>query len=462
MSSISLRAAMIVGAGIAGLTSVFAIGEAQAWTLEEAAAPYKGATIRTIGESLPPLEALAKLKGKFEKATGIKVEVEMYEHSEAVNKVMLDLNSRRGRYDFIIQPHRELGRFVENGHLVSLDQFMNDPKLRDPSFEPEKVLYQRLWKEISWYQGKAYGFPFTALNMFTWYRKDLLEDPKEKAGFKARFGYDLKPPETLDQYRDLAEWFTRPEQGFYGTAIQGKRHEALWYEWLNFLYAYGADMMEVSSGSECGPIIVNSPEAVAATEYYKGLMKYSPPDTLNYFWDDVMALMQQGKVFELIMWNDATYAVAVDRSVSKVVGKMGFTVTPQGPAHKPVGQVEGWTYLIPRYSRHKEAAFLFVQWMMQFDQQLAQHLNGGASARPDVYATPEVQALPYSAASMAANEAAIPKPTIPESPQITDILVRELSSYLTGAKSAKAALDTAAVEMSNLLGDCAPLKYPVE
>ena len=437
-------------------------GRAGAWTLKEAAAPYKGTTIRTIGEALPPLEALAKMKHKFEEETGITVEVEMYEHSEAVNKVMLDLNSHRGRYDFIIQPHRELGRFVENGHLVALDKFMNDPKLRDPNFHPETVLYDRLWKEISWYGGKMYGFPFTALNMFMWYRADLVNDPKEQAGFKAKYGYDLAPAQTLEQYRDLAEWFTRPDERFYGTAIQGKRHEALWYEWLNFLYAYGGDMMDVASGSECGPIIVNSPEAIAATEYYKGLMAYSPPDTLNYFWDDVMALMQQAKVFELIMWNDATYAVAVDKNASTVVGKMGFGTTPIGPAGHRVGQVEGWTYLVPADSKNQAAAYLFIQWMMGFDQQLEQHLNGGASSRPDVYASPEVAALPYSQASMDSNAAAIAKPTIPASPQITDILVRELSSYLSDQKSAKEALDTAAVEMHDLLGECAPLKYPVK
>jgi ABC-type glycerol-3-phosphate transport system substrate-binding protein len=298
-------------------------GEAGAWSLEEAAAPYKGATIRTIGESLPPLEAMEKLKHKFEERTGIKVVIEQYEHSEAVNKVMLDLNSRRGRYDFILQPHRELGRFVANGHLAPIEQFMNDPKLRDPDFKPEEVLYQGLWKEISWYEGKAYGFPFTALTMYLWYRADLLEDPEEQAGFKAKYGYDMQVPATWDQYRDLAEWFTRPDQGFYGTAIQGKRHEALWYEWLNFLYSFGGDMMDAKSGSECGPIIVNSPEAVASLDYYKGLVKYSPSDTLNYFWDDVMVAMQQGKAFEMIMWNDATYAVE-DPSQSTVSGKMGF------------------------------------------------------------------------------------------------------------------------------------------
>jgi multiple sugar transport system substrate-binding protein len=170
--------------------------EPAAWTLEAAAEPYRGVTLRTIGESLPPLEAMAKLTGKFEEKTGIKVTIEMYEHSEAVNKVMMDLTSQRGRYDFILQPHRELGRFVENNHVLALEKFMNDAKLRDPSFDPEKALYSKLWHEISWYGGKVYGFPFTALTMYLWYRKDMLEDPKEQEGFKAKFGYDLKVPET--------------------------------------------------------------------------------------------------------------------------------------------------------------------------------------------------------------------------------------------------------------------------
>ena len=236
---------------------------AWAWSLEEAAAPYKGTTVRTIGESLPPLEAMDKLKSEFEERTNIKVVIEMYEHSEAVSKVMLDLNSKRGRYDFILQPHRELGRFVKSGHLEALEKYMNDKKLRDPTFKPDKQLYQGLWKEISWYEGKIYGFPFTALTMYMWYRNDLLNDSKEKSGFKAKYGYDLKPATNWKEYTDISEWFYRPDKGFYGTALQGKRHEALWYEWLNFLYSFGGDMLDTKSGSECGPVIVNSPEAVA-------------------------------------------------------------------------------------------------------------------------------------------------------------------------------------------------------
>ena len=91
----ALAAAAVIGAATAaGLGSA---GSAGAWTLEEAAEPYKGTTIRTVGEALPPLEAMEKIKHEFEERTGIEVVIEMYEHSEAVNKVMLDLNSKRGR-----------------------------------------------------------------------------------------------------------------------------------------------------------------------------------------------------------------------------------------------------------------------------------------------------------------------------------------------------------------------------
>ena len=177
-------------AATGALTAVLSFGlivEAGAWSLEEAATPYKGSTIRTIGEALPPLEAMKKLAPEFEKRTGITVEIEMYEHSEAVSKVMLDLNSKRGRYDFIIQPHRELGKFVTNAHVEPVELFMSSAALRDPDFKPEEQLYQGLWKEISWYDGKAYGFPFTALSMYMWYHSDLLSDAKEKEGFKAKY-----------------------------------------------------------------------------------------------------------------------------------------------------------------------------------------------------------------------------------------------------------------------------------
>jgi multiple sugar transport system substrate-binding protein len=173
-----------------------------------------------------------------------------------------------------------------------------------------------------------------------------------------------------------------------------------------------------------------------------------------------MAAMQQNRIFECIMWNDATYAVE-DPKQSTVAGKMGFDMVPQGKGGK-IGQVEGWTYLIPTYSKNQEAAYLFIQWALQYDNQLEQHLNGGASPRPDVYAHEDVKKLTYSKAAMDTNAASLPKATFPESPQMTDIIVLALSDALADKKSSKEALDWAALEIHKLLGDKAPLKYPVK
>ncbi len=70
---------LIATPALAALAALGFAGQAAAWSLEEAAAPYKGTTIRTIGEALPPLEAMKKLAPEFEKRTGITVEIEMYE-----------------------------------------------------------------------------------------------------------------------------------------------------------------------------------------------------------------------------------------------------------------------------------------------------------------------------------------------------------------------------------------------
>ena len=50
------------------------------------------------------------------------------------------------------------------------------------------------------------------------YRKDWFEDPKEKAAFKAKYGYDLGVPKDYKQLRDIAEFFHRPDEKRYGIA----------------------------------------------------------------------------------------------------------------------------------------------------------------------------------------------------------------------------------------------------
>jgi multiple sugar transport system substrate-binding protein len=429
------------------------------WSLANSAEPYRGKTIRLIGEDYPPLQAIEKMKSDFEKTTGIKVEVERYEAEAVLQKVNFDLNSKAGRYDLIIQVYFDMGRLVTRGQLRPLADFQSNPNLHNPSFKPDEDLFP-VWTTMGWYEGKPYGYPMMVLTMYTWYRKDLFEDSREKTAFKSKYGYELAAPNDWKQYRDIAEFFTRPDQGFYGTLIQGKKHIALWQEYLNFLYSFGGAIMDTKEPYKYGPIVINSPAAVEATEYYKSLLKFSPPDALNFTWDDALALMQQNKVAMCLMWTDSTYALE-DPKQSKVAGKMGYAMSPEGTAGR-VHEIGGQSYYIPVTSKNPEAAYLFIEWMMEAGNQIRQQKLGGASPRKSTYDDPEVLKLPWTSASIAALGHTEPAMlyTVPESLQIGDVIQLAISDALANRKPVKDALDWAALEIKKLVGDKAELKYP--
>ena len=67
-----------------------------------ATAPYQGTTIRVLDEITPLQETLSKIVPEFEKETGIKVEWELLNHFEVVNKGQADMLSGRGYYDAVM------------------------------------------------------------------------------------------------------------------------------------------------------------------------------------------------------------------------------------------------------------------------------------------------------------------------------------------------------------------------
>lgn len=74
---------------------------------------------------------------------------------------------------------------------------------------------------------------------------------------------------------------------------------------------------------------------------------------------------------------------------------------PEGKAGR-VHQIGGQSYYIPVTSKNPEAAYLFIEWMLQADNQIRQQKLGGASARKSTYEDPEVLKLPWTSASIAA------------------------------------------------------------
>ena len=296
-------------------------------------------TIRMAGDEWF-LDSLTKtgLIADFEQKSGVHVEV-LHKNDRTIMSD-LDRGADRGdTLDVIVVRHRLLGELVRKNQVQPIDPFLADSTVHDPAFIPARQLFPNWWRELSTYDGRTYGYPYIGLTTFLCYRKDLLSDATNQRAFQAHYHRELKPPTTWPEYTQLAEFFTRPDEHFYGTYIQGKQGLALWYEWLNLIYSFGGNILDTQHGWEYGDIVVNSPQNVAATEQYVKLIAFSPPDTLKYGWGEAQSALQQGHVFMGLLWNDQAPFLE-DPAVSKVAGKIGYSLIPSnsGETVQPVGR----------------------------------------------------------------------------------------------------------------------------
>lgn len=424
-----------------------------------AAAPEPAITIRLAGDEWF-LDSLTKtgVTAEFQQKTGIHVEV-LHKNDRTILSD-LDRGSSSDALDVIVVRHRLLGALVQKDQVREIDSLLADPTLHDAGFVPGKQLFASWWLELSSYAGHTYGFPFTGLTTYLCYRKDLLNDPVNQRDFETRYRRKLTVPKTWPEYNEVAEFFTRPEQHFYGTYIQGKQGLALWYEWLNLAYSFGGNIIDAKHGWEYGDIVVNSPENVAATTEYSKLVAFSPPDTLHFGWGEAQSALQQGQVFMGLLWNDQAPFLE-DPAASKVAGKIGYARIPSNSG-VPFSQLEGLTYLIPTESKHTREAYRFLEFALSRDVQIRHTLKGGSSLRESTYEDPGVRQLPYTAAFLAAVAVGKGKPTIPESPQITDAMVLSLSEIVLGVNTPQAGLDKLALDLQSILGKHARLRFPVQ
>ena len=475
-------------------------GEAPAgeWTLATAAEPWKGETLRLIGEALPPLEALTQLKGEFEEITGVNVVIEGLGHEEAVEKVTLDFAGQTGVYDVVLQPHRALGKLVANGWVRPIEEFYNDPALRNPDFSFENDLLNQTWfRETCTYQGDIYALPFHFISMYLWYRYDWFEHPDEQAAFKAEYGYDLpSPPVTWQEYRDAAEFFTRAsgetlagetlDHDVYGHAWGAARHVSTWYDYLNVLYSVGGRDIQLpdNRGDSYGPVTINSPEALEALNMIIDMMQFAPPGAVSYTWDEKQAAQQSSLVAMAIQWDDATFAVE-DPEQSTASGKIAYSGVPIGK--EKMTQIEGWSYFIPNSSKKPELAWLFIQWAMGKDVQIAQQNLGGESALRPTYEDAQVSSIPYAPTAVYLKTAGewvlkernigdatglgvpkryleavnpttgdtsvsiVAKPTFPEEERLTEAIILHVNRAVSGEVTPEEALSDLAEEMESIL-----------
>jgi multiple sugar transport system substrate-binding protein len=319
------------------------------------------------------------------------------------------------------------------GVIRAIDDLVKNPKLMDPGLDTADLI-QGPYTSVSFSGGKQYGFINWNYNNVYWARADLLNDESEKAAFKSKYGYDLAPAKTIEQMRDIAEFFTRKkgatlagktlETDFYGIVLEGiKGGSTFGSLWNNFLKNYGGDIMDAS-----GKPTFDSPQNIAALKMYAALWKFAPPGIAEYSLVDVPTVMGNGIAAQTIAWSD--FVLGIDKpGSSPYAGKFVYAPVPAkaGNEGKRTADAEPSVTVISTASKNPEATFLFLQWLAskKVQAKLIDAGKGGVPIRTSSWMLPAIKdsANPTLYTAMQGSLAvATAKPKMPKFFEVYDAL----------------------------------------
>jgi multiple sugar transport system substrate-binding protein len=376
----------------------------------EAAQPYEGATIRGVSESTPPSNYVKDvLAPQFEEATGIKVEFEVTSWDQMYDKAIKDMEASTGIYDFVYIEQDIIYSYLARDFLVDITEALKEqPELAASDFNADAFTsFIDYFKDPQ--SGDVYGVPMEAFVKVYLYRKDLFEDPEIQAAFKDKYGYDLAPATTFDQYRDNAEFFAaygkENDLELWGTTVQATSgHPASFYEFFETIapsfgvYNWGINMDTWAAKVENGGTL-NGDQAKAALEFWTGLLEYAPPEATSSTWDEVAASFAAGRAAQGWVYGENAAWIATDADRSAVVGKVGVALPPTAEgvmeAAKAgegyIGYYDGGAFGIPHSSKNKEAALLWLQYIGQPAVQADWAVEGARIVHTATYDDPKVQ-----------------------------------------------------------------------
>jgi multiple sugar transport system substrate-binding protein len=318
-----------------------------------------------------PSDALQDLSNKdFTPKTGIKVIVEKTPWSDFVKKYNAELIAKGAAWDIICGDSQDVGNGAERGHYVELTKFFADNKIKD-KFTPATLSAFGEWPKGS---GRMFGVPaLTDPTQFV-YRKDLFNDPKIKAGFKKKFGYDLGVPESWDMLIDIAQYFHDEVKGMYGIALYGDNG----YDSLNMfaetaIWCYGGELGDYKTMQVKG--IVNSPDSIKGIEAYRKLFTLSPPGLGTAFFEEVNNAYLSG-IVPMIFNYTATLPAMTNKATNPYYENTGYFMTPKQKAQYTSLGGQGFSVITYAKKNH-DIAFEYLKWWVSDQTQLAYSMYSG-------------------------------------------------------------------------------------
>ncbi|KAA2213226.1 extracellular solute-binding protein [Teichococcus oryzae] len=422
MSEFTRRVALRGAAGLlAAPALVESVGAQQAFDWKR----FKGQRVEASLTANPRSSLLIQHQKEFEELTGIRVGAEAIPEQQHRQKFAIEFASGRPSFDVVgISLHvskRQVGRAKWTTDIRPL---LQDPTMTAPDFDfadygsgPVEYSTQA--------DGRMDTLPEFTDYFILYYNKELLA------------AKNIAVPKTFDELYTAAKALTDPAKQQYGFVGRGLRNANVTL-WASFLLG----TQQRDSVSPDMKLLTDTPDAIAATEAYARIMREcGPPGNVGFNWNECQTTFMQGRA---AFWIDGVGFAAPleDKARSRVAGKVGYAVSPAGPAHHHCC-LFGTAFGISEQSKVRGAAWYYLQWASGKQNQLRYLTSGaGAPARTSPFRNEEAIAssrFPREFFTTLVESGRIARPGLPEIVPVTefrDTIGTALTNCIGGADAA--------------------------
>jgi multiple sugar transport system substrate-binding protein len=433
--------------------------EAAAPAATEAAAPAATGGVKELKilwAQWDPADYLQQIGNMYEQETGVKITVVQEPWGSFGDRFFTEMAAGGDAWDMVVGDSQWLGQGADQGHYVDLTDFLVGEGIAD-TVTPATLTY---YGEYPAGSGRYWGYP-TEGDADGWaYRKDLFEDPAEMEAFKAKYGYDLAVPETYAQLKDIAEFFTRPDQGLYGVAIYTQKdYDAITMGVENTMFSWGAKWQD-ENNNVMG--VVNSPQAIESVQFYKDLYDCCQvPGLSNAFYVDTNDAFISGQAVMAMNYFAFLPALANPDINPHAAGTSYFPnpAGPNGDRHAALGG-QGMSIISYVSPERQAAAKDFIRWFAQEDIQAKWAELGGYTCNAKVLQSDAfLNATPFNPAFAETMTFVMDFWNIPVYGQLLEVTQREFHTFIVeGVGTAEDTMNTIAEEHDKILRDAGFIK----
>jgi multiple sugar transport system substrate-binding protein len=332
-----------------------------------------------------PANALAELSKDFTAESGIEMKFEFVPWTSFADRFINELNSHGKLCDLLIGDSQWIGGGATYGHYVKLNDFFDANGISMDDFLPATV-----YAYSTWPKGTPNYWALPAMgDALGWiYRKDWFARPEIQEAFKAEYGRALDVPKNWDQLMEIAKFFQGREidgKTVYGAAIYTERgSEGITMGVTAALYPWGFQYEDPKNPYHMDGF-VNSPDAVAALEFYKELFKCcTPPGHTDAYMTANLDAYKSGQVAMQMNWFAFMPGILKDADVGG--DKSGFFVNP--PEKVEASVLGGQGISVVSYSDKQDLALEYIKWFAQPEVQKKWWSLGGYSCSKAVLEDP--------------------------------------------------------------------------